>query len=309
MSRNPTKLIPAAPSPSNHRGRYWVLAAAVLWSTGGFFAKAPDFLAWSGGSLAFWRALFACLVLLPLVRGARFSMRLAPMVIAFATMNYFFLNAMKQTEASNAIWLQNTAPIWVLLFNAFVLREPIHRRDWMMLAFGTFGIGTILAFELRSADPMGVVYGVISAFTYAGVVVSLRSLRDENPIWLIAVNHMVTAVVLAPIAVGEHAWPEGRQWILLFMFGVIQMGCPYVLFAQSLKTTPSHEASAITLLEPVLTPVWVFLAWRSHPSYESPQWWTFLGGGLILFGLAARFIRLKPPKTQPPKTQPPRQSR
>jgi len=286
---------------SPHRGRYWVLAAAILWSTGGFFAKAPDFLAWSGGSLAFLRAAFACVVLLPMARRIRFSLRLAPMVIAFAAMNYFFLNAMKATEASNAIWLQNTAPIWVLLFNAFVLREPVHRRDWVMLGFGTIGIGLILAFELRSADRIGVVYGVISALTYSGVVISLRTLPDENPFWLIALNHLVTVLVMAPIAIGDNAWPEGRQWILLFLFGVVQMGLPYVLFAQSLKTTPSHEASAITLLEPILTPIWVFLAWHSHPSYQPPQWWTLLGGGLILFGLAARFLRRESPSTDSAK--------
>ena len=68
------------------------------------------------------------------------------------------------------------------------------------------------------------------------------------------------------------------------------MGLPYVLFARGLKSVPSHEASGIGLLEPVLLPVWVFLAWRHAADYSPPQWWTLVGGGLILAGLIVRFV-------------------
>lgn len=273
-------------------GRLLVVLAAVLWSTGGFFAKAPDFLAWSGASLAFWRAAFACVVLLPLVRAPRWSWRLAPMVVCFVAMNYFFLSAMKETEASNAIWLQNTSPIWVLLFNVFVLKEQVRPRDWLMVAFGACGVAVILSFELRTAEPIGVIYGILSALTYSGVVLSLRVLRGENAAWLIALNHLVTACALAPLAINDSAWPEGRQWLLLAFFGVLQMGTPYVLFARGLRSIPSHEAAGITLLEPVLTPLWVFLAWSGHPSYQAPRWWTLLGGALILVGLSIRYLSI-----------------
>jgi drug/metabolite transporter (DMT)-like permease len=78
--------------------------------------------------------------------------------------------------------------------------------------------------------------------------------------------------------------------LFLAGFGVLQMGLPYVLFARGLKMTPSHEASGIGLLEPVLLPVWVYLAWHGAPNYEPPQWWTLLGGAMILAGLAWRYI-------------------
>lgn len=282
---------PAPESTSLARtGRLLAVIAAVLWSTGGFFAKAPDFQTWSGASLAFWRAVFACLILLPMVRRPRWSWKMAPMIVAFVAMNYTFLNAMKLTEASNAIWLQNTSPIWVLLVNVFVLKEKVTGRDWFTVVCGAAGIAVILSFELRTANPQGVLFGVVAALTYAMVILSLRGLRDEDASWLIALNHIATAVVLAPWAIGEQAWPEGRQWLLLAFFGMLQMGTPYVLFARSLRAIPSHEAAAITLLEPVLTPLWVFIAWRAHPSYTPPQWWTLVGGGLILIGLGSRYL-------------------
>ncbi|MDP7019480.1 MAG: EamA family transporter [Pirellulaceae bacterium] len=278
-------------------GRALVVAAALMWSTAGMFAKAPHLAGWPGPSLAFWRAVFASAVLLPLVRQPRWSWKMAPMVVCFVAMNYTFLTAMTKTEAANAIWLQNTAPIWVFLVSVFLFREPLHPRDIPMAICGAIGVGVILAFETRNANLEGIVYGLLAAFTYAGVVLSLRRLREYQSSWLIALNHLATAVVLAPLVYadfqesgGATGWPHGVQWPLLAGFGILQMGLPYVLFARGLKRIPGHEASGIVLLEPTLTPLWVFLAWSWAPGYESPRWWTLVGGGLILLGLAFRYV-------------------
>ena len=88
------------------RGRVMIAAAAVMWSTSGFFAKSPLFEDWPveirGPLLAFWRSLFACLVLLPLVRRPRWTPKLVPMVLVFAGMNFTYLSAMAHT----------TIPLW-----------------------------------------------------------------------------------------------------------------------------------------------------------------------------------------------------
>jgi drug/metabolite transporter (DMT)-like permease len=124
---------------------------------------------------------------------------------------------------------------------------------------------------------------------YAGVVLSLRNLRAHDPVWLAALNHLVTAIFLAPFAWAESRFPSGIQWFLLAGLGIVQMGLPYVLFARGLKRIAGHEATSIALVEPLLNPMWVYLAWG-----EQPAAWTFAGGALILVGLAIRFI--EPPK-------------
>jgi drug/metabolite transporter (DMT)-like permease len=83
----------------------------------------------------------------------------------------------------------------------------------------------------------------------------------------------------------ESRFPSGMQWILLAGLGIVQMGLPYVLFARGLKRIAGHEATSIALVEPLLNPLWVFLAWG-----ERPDWWTFAGGALILVGLTIRFV-------------------
>lgn len=281
----------AAHAPSLAAARLLVLAAATLWSTSGFFVKAPYLKDWPGPPIAFWRAAFACVVLWPMVRRPQWSWKLLPMMTTFALMNYTYLTAMTKGSAANAIWLQCTAPVWVLLIGVLIFHEPAVWRDWLLVAFAAAGVGVILYFESRGAAVDAVLWGLASGIFYAGVVLSLRQLRTMESPWLAAMNHLATAIVLAPFALNR-LWtseaaaplPSGVQWPLLAGLGIFQMGLPYVLFACGLRSIPGHEATGIALLEPLLVPVWVYLAWG-----DQPAWWTLVGGGLILAGLAIRY--------------------
>jgi drug/metabolite transporter (DMT)-like permease len=272
-------------APSLWQARLLVLSAAVLWSTSGFFVKAPYLAGWPGPVVAFWRALFACLVLWPLVRRAQWSWKLVPMTALFAAMNYTYLSAMAQGTAANAIWLQCTAPVWVLLVGVFVFGERATLLDWILTAFVACGVGIIASFESRGAAFEAVAWAVASGVCYAGVVLALRQLRGLDPVWLAAVNHLVTAVVLAPFAFAFAQFPSGIQWLFLAGLGIFQMGLPYVLFARGLRRIPGHEATGIGMIEPLLVPVWAYAAWG-----DQPAWWTVVGGGLILIGLTIRYL-------------------
>jgi len=282
------------PAPTLVQARLLVLAAATLWSTSGFFVKAPYFRGWPGPALAFWRAVFACVVLWPLVRRPQWSWKLIPMTTTFVLMNYTYLTAMAKGSAANAIWLQCTAPVWVLLVGVFVFGERAVWRDWLLLAFAAAGVSIILFYESRGAALEAVFWGLASGVFYAGVVLSLRHLRNLESAWLMALNHLVTACALAPLALGR-LWnsvsqtplPTGIQWPFLAGLGIVQMGLPYVLFARGLRKIPGHEATGIGLIEPLLVPVWVYLAWG-----DMPAWWTLCGGGLILVGLGIRYFEI-----------------
>lgn len=262
-----------------------VLVAAFLWSSSGFFAKAPYFAGWPGPLLAFWRAAFASLVLLPMVRRPVWTWKLAPAVACFALMNYTYLTAMVNGSAANAIWMQNTAPVWVLLVGVFALNEPVHRRDWLFIGCCGLGVGLIVFCESQGESLAAVLWGLASGVFYAGVVLSLRMLRQYDSAWLVAVNHLATAVLMSWNLQSMPAWPSAIQWTLLAGFGMAQMGLPYLLFARGLRSLPGHQAAGIGLLEPILVPVWVLAAWG-----ERPAWWTIAGGGLILAGLATRYL-------------------
>ncbi len=278
--------------PAPLAGRLFVLAAAILWSTSGLFAKAPLFDDWPadvrGPLLAFYRAAFAAVVLLPIVRRPRFRWELVPLAACFTGMNVTYLSAMAITTAANAIWLQSTAPWWVFLFGWLLHRALPQRAEMLPLVFAAAGVGLIVAFEVAGETPAGVVLGLTSGACYGAVVLGMRQLREENVPWLVMLNHAVVAAALFPWVLWSGYRPSAHQLLVLAAFGTFQMAIPYMLLLRGLRHIRSQEAVGIALVEPVVMPLWVFLVWG-----EVPAWWTALGAALIFAGLLLRYLLLE----------------
>jgi DME family drug/metabolite transporter len=239
-----------------------------------------------GPMFAGCRALTAGLFLLPLIRPSmlRFRWWLLPLVISFASMNLLFIMATQQTTAAAAIFLQNTASLWAMLFGVFILRERVVRGNVIALTFGLVGIGWIVYSDWQGERFAGNGLALLSGVTYAGVIISLRALRDESPLWLIFLCYLVSGAALFGWIIQGLSHLSVLQWVLLAAIGPIQMGLPYVLFARALKSISPQEASLILLIEPLLNPTWV---WLFCGEAMSPA--TAAGGGLILLGLGLRY--------------------
>lgn len=263
-----------------------------MWSTSGLFAKAPIFDQWPESSrgllLAFWRAGFAAIILACMVRKIEWTWKLVPMVTVFALMNWTYLNGLVLCESSLAIWLQYTAPVWACLFAWRLFGEAPTRKDWWLLGLASIGLAVILSKELVGSSQVGVAYGLASGVFFAAVVVMLRWNNDLDAAWVVFLNHAVTAILFLPVLIQENIYPDLNQLMYLSAFGIFQLGLPYLLLARALNTVSSHEASGLTLLEPILVPVWVWIAWRNLPNYEAPEATTIIGASLILGGLLIR---------------------
>lgn len=287
------------------RCRLLVLLSAILWSSSGFFAKAPWFDDWPsdtrGVALTFWRSVFAALAVLPFVRRPALRWAMVPMSLSFTAMTYSFLVAMVLGSETTTIWLQYVGPCWVALAGLAGLGDRPRASDGLMVALSLAGIAVIVLMEsLRgettlAGGPVG--WALFSGLMYAGVVLSIRKLRGVDVAWIGLVNHGVSVLLLAPHVIGKLPLPHGFQWLALFLFGTLQLAVPYMLFAWAMRQLESNEAALITLVEPLAVPVWTFLAWRHHPEYEFPRWWTLLGASLIAagfvwrYGIAARLRR------------------
>ncbi len=284
--------LPASPTTVRH-GRLCVVLAALMWSTSGAFTKVLtlptslrlDSPAIAPLQIACFRVLFAGLVLLPILRRRDLSFRptMLLMVTCFAVMNATFVSALALGTAANAIVLQYTAPMWMYLACVWLLGEPADLRSLAALAIGLVGIGVIVAGGWHEGQ-LGIIgIALVSGLAYAGVMVSLRVLRNASPRWLTVLNHLSSAVVLVPFIWALPA-PTPGQFAVLFVYGAVQMAIPYWLVARGLRSVSPQEAGTITLLEPLLNPLWAYLV-----SGEQPSRFTLIGGAFILGALAWRY--------------------
>jgi drug/metabolite transporter, DME family len=283
------------------QGRVCIALAAILWSLSGGFTKfltgvmvqQHGFDEVSALQIAFYRVLFAGLVLAPGLRRADLAFRPAMLImaLAFAAMNALFVSAMALGTAANAILLQYTAPMWMYLASISWLGERPERRSTIALLIGMMGIAVIIVGGWDGGQLVTIVIALGSGVTYAAVLIFLRLLRGLSPLWLTVWNHLLGALVLLPLIWNEPL-PAWQQYVVLFLFGSIQMGLAYWLVARGLRVVSPQEAGAITLLEPLLNPVWAYLVWSKT---ETPPLVTYIGGALIVGALAWRYWpRAKP---------------
>ena len=260
--------------------------------------------------IAVYRALFAGLILLPIVRWReiRFRPVMLGMMASFALMSGLYLSALGLGPAANAILLQNTAPVWVYLVGVYWLGHDPDRRTWWAILLGLMGAGVLivgnsltgLACGEHTTDPRILALGASSGFAYAMVILFLRQLRMESTAWLTLLNLLGSGLVLAICISSVIMIQEGRaaawHWLCLptasqlgfiAVFGVCQMAAPYWLFTRGLRTVGPQEAGIITLLEPILNPIWAYLV---APEKETPTLSTLAGGSILLLALAWRYF-------------------
>jgi drug/metabolite transporter (DMT)-like permease len=281
---------------SRTKGRWFILAAALLWSLNSLFVKLltlPNATGLheppvSGPMLGLGRCVGATFFLACLLRGVRprWTLGIASLALCFAIMNFVFLTAMAMGKAAKAIFLQYTSPLWVFLLSTWFLGERIRPRDPLTILGLTVGLFIIVGGGL--GDSLLVTcLGVASGVTFAGVIVGLRRLAGEDARWLTFVNHAATIVVLLPVVLWWDAgrpWPTAGQLVVLGAFGAVQLALPYLLMTRGLQMVTASDAGLITLVEPILSTLWAWLVFG-----ESPDVTTVIGAALIMAALVYRF--------------------
>ena len=262
------------------RSRLLVLAAAVLWSTGGAAIKLCDLSAWQ---IAGGRSLVAGIFLAVAVRDARArpTPRILAVGVAYAFTVVLFVVATKLGTAANAIFIQDTAPLWVLVLSPWLLREVPTRGELAAVPVYAAGLSLFFLDDLSSGQLAGNLVALASGVAFAFSIVGLRALRGRGPAALVWGNVIAAAATLPFWAAGPA--PAALDLALVAYLGVFQLGLAYLAFSHGVSGTPAVEASLLILLEPVLNPVWAFLL-----AGERPGPWAVAGGAVILGATAWR---------------------
>ena len=271
-------------------GQLCVLTCAVMWSFGGFFVKIlTGHFGVDPRAVACLRSAIVGVLLswaLPRMRHAP-RWRTGAAAVVYAVVVGSFVLATSGTTAANAIFLQYAYPLLVAVGAVFLFSARLGCRTVAALVVGMAGVATILVCSWEPGQRAGVAYGFGSAFAFAAFTLLNRSIRVGSPIALSSFYNLTAAVLLLPLAWGVLSLSLPALLVVAAM-GTFQLGIPYVLFIKGLRTVPATDAALITLVEPVLNPVWVWLFVAEAPTAS-----TVVGGALILLALVVRFAGVR----------------
>ncbi|MBK6793557.1 MAG: EamA family transporter [Anaerolineales bacterium] len=251
--------------------------AAILWSTSGLFVKILD---WHPVSILAGRSFFAAIVFLIYMRRlpTRFSLWQLLAAAMFILTQFLFVTSTKLTTAANSIFLQYTAPIYVVLLAFWLLREKPSRTDWVSMLIIFLGLTLFFGDKLSTDGFYGNLLAILSGVTSAVMMVSFRAQKNGDPAESNLIAFLVTAAFGFPYVMKE-TWTV-NSWLILAFLGIFQIGFAFIFFTQGIKHIPALEANLIGTLEPVLNPIWVFLFYG-----ESMGTFALVGGLVVLGGV------------------------
>jgi drug/metabolite transporter (DMT)-like permease len=277
-----------------------IFLGALLWSTGGFFIKTVSLDAWG---VSFWRSLFAAVTLALVyalfnsrIGGSERQTWLQPVTLfcaaLYAALLLLFVIATKLTTSANAIFLQYTAPIYVLFVEPLISGSRIRRSDILSVLLST--VAMLLFFvgkaEVSSAQLWGNIAALVSGVAFAGYAVMMKHERvTERTRWhCVIIGHsFICAITFVLWLTGQTSLTlVGDDLARLAYLGVIQIGIAYAFFTYGLKHVRAIDATLISMIEPILNPVWVFIGIGERPSN-----YAILGGLIILAVSVVRTVR------------------
>jgi drug/metabolite transporter, DME family len=256
-----------------------VLAAAIIWSTGGLFIKWTTL---SGLELSFGRSFLAAITVALFTRREGFGLNRITLIacVLYAALLLLFVLATKETTAANAIFLQYTAPLYVLVLEPIFYKEKFRQRDLITVIFCVIGMSLFFVGKLRPQDVTGNLLALASGVCFAAYFLLLRhpSARTVNRASSVIYGNLLVVLVAAPAGLQALPGISLHDAFSVVYLGVVQIGVAYTLFTLGMaRGIRSLDAGIVGYIEPVLNPVWVFLMIGEQPSK-----WALIGGAIIV---------------------------
>ena len=280
------------------RGSLLILLAALFWSTGGFFIKSVSLDAFG---ISLWRSSLAAITLYIFYRinfksssrtsdfGLRtsdisqwYSPRTLSTAVVYSALLVLFVLATKLTTSANAIFLQYTAPIYVLFFDPIISRTKIKLADVVAVLITIAAMGLFFVGKFDTSSVAGNILALLSGICFAAYSLLLKHEKTtERMRWQsVIVGHLIIVAVMLILTITGNAiaMPKSLNEVgMLAFLGIMQIGVPYALFTKGIHYVRALDALLLSMLEPVLNPVWVYFG-----VHETPSEYAIIGGGIIL---------------------------
>lgn len=271
------------------RGRTYglllVTIATVMWSSAGLFVRMLDLDVWT---VLGWRSLFggATLTLITLFQGrsARSPASKSPLALYLAggllagISMFGYIAALKLTSVANVLAIYATVPFFAAGIAYLWIGERAERRVIVASAIGFFGVLIVAGFAVRPQDLAGIGLALVMTGCFAALMILARRYPGVKIAPLNAIGSGLCVLLCLPLM--SHDIPSVAELAILTVFGATTSGLAYLLFITGGRYIPAGEAGLIALLDIVLGPLWVWLAFGENPGLAA-----VVGGGLILLSL------------------------
>jgi drug/metabolite transporter, DME family len=269
----------------HQQGLIAVFAAAILWSSGGLLIK---LITLTPMQISFFRCSIAALTFALIFRKKVLQYNRLTVLNSFfyAGVLIFYVIAMKTTTAANAIFLQSTAPIYVLIFEPIINKTKYDKSNIITIIVCFFGMILFFLGDLSPGQLEGNIYGLMAGILFAAFFLGMKKNDKKYQQSSIFLGNIIVALITLPFIFSIDELSFSNLWMVSFL-GVFQIAIAYAFFSFGLKRVFAVEASIISMVEPVLNPFWVFIGYGEVPATTA-----IIGGLIILTAISLRTIQM-----------------
>ena len=267
----------------HNKGILAVFFTALLWSSGGLFIK---LISLDSMELSFFRCAIAAIVFALMFRKRLLKLNRLALLnsFAYAAVLILFVIATKTTTAANAIFLQSTAPIYVLIFEPILAKTKWERINIITIAVCFLGMILFFMGDLTPGDIKGNIAALLAGIAFAAFFLGMKKNEPQYGESSIFYGNVIVALICIPFITDMNSISL-QDFAMVSFLGVFQIAFAYALFSYGLKRIIAVEASIISMFEPVLNPIWVFIGYGEVPSF-----YAIIGGIIIMTAITVRTL-------------------
>ncbi len=263
-----------------------MLLCAGLWSIAGIFMK---LLPWNGFAVAGMRSLIAgiTIAVYMLIKGYRFVFNRQTLVagVLAGCVYTCFACANKLTTAANAIVLQFTAPVFIVLFSALLFKTRVRRSDLLVVLLTLAGIALFFFDQLKPGYVLGNFVAIAAGMFMAGMYMAIGGLESQERFSAVVIGQGVTFLIGLPFILSTRPLLNLTTLSCILILGVFQLGISYILYVKAARYCPPLACSLLGAVEPLLNPVWVLLF-----DGERPGLFALIGAVIVVVSITAWLI-------------------